>query len=92
MTMKMLAISATVLSLVCAAPLAALAASHDLHAAKSGSSTAPISKAEALSEIRTDGYMQVKDLHQTKNGWTAKAQESGKPVSLQVNSGGVEKQ
>jgi hypothetical protein len=36
--------------------------------------------------------MQVKDLHQTKNGWTAKAQESGKPVSLLVNSGGVEKQ
>jgi hypothetical protein len=90
--MKTLAISATVLSLVCAAPLAALAASNNLQAAKSGSSTAPISKAEALSEIRTDGYMQVKDLHQIKNGWTAKAEESGKPVSLLVNSGGVEKQ
>jgi hypothetical protein len=90
--MKMVAISATVLSLACAAPLAALAASNDLPAAKSGSSTAPISKAEALSEIRTDGYMQVKDLHQTKTGWTAKAEESGKPVSLLVNSGGVEKQ
>jgi hypothetical protein len=90
--MKMLAISATMVSLACAAPLAALAASNDLHATKSVSSTAPISKAEALSEIRTDGYMQVKDLHQTKNGWRAKAQESGKSVSLLVNSGGVEKQ
>jgi hypothetical protein len=90
--MKMLAISATVVSLVCAAPLAALAVSNDLHAAKSGSSTAAISKAEAVSEIHTDGYMQVKDLHQTKKGWTAKAEESGKPVSLLVNSGGVEKQ
>ena len=92
MTMKMLAISATVVSLVCAAPLAALAASHDLQAAKSGSSTAAISKAEAMREIRTDGYMQVKDLDQTKNGWKAKAEESGKPVSLLVNSGGVAKQ
>ncbi len=43
--------------------------------------------------MRTDGYTDIQDVRAVKAGWTAKAMESGKPVSLSVDSVmGVRKQ
>jgi len=61
--------------------------------ARSGSSTPGINKTEAMKEIQTDGYTNVKDLRKEKGGWTATAMEGGKPVSLRVdNLGNVRKE
>jgi hypothetical protein len=50
-----------------------------------------LSEAQARNDIQFDGYTNVTDLHQAKNGWTASAQEDGKPVKLMVNDMGVKK-
>jgi hypothetical protein len=66
-------------------------ASH--HAAWADPAPAHITEAYAKSQIIGDNYTNVSDLRQTKDGWTAKADESGKPVSLLVdNMGDVMKQ
>jgi hypothetical protein len=80
------ATSAIVLALVIAAPLSALAATSPSSLARSGAMTAPLSEKQAMSEIRADGYTNVQDLRKSGEGWTAKAKEGGKQVSLSVNS------
>jgi ABC-type phosphate transport system substrate-binding protein len=61
--------------------------------ARSGSSTAGISKTQAMKEIQLDGYTNVQDLHKAKGGWMANAMEGGKQVSLRVdNRGGIRKE
>jgi hypothetical protein len=78
---------------VAATPLAVAATSHNGTTARSGSSTPGISKTEAMNEIQTDGYTNVKDLRKAKGVWTASAMEGGKPVSLRVDSlGNVRKE
>jgi hypothetical protein len=53
----------------------------------------PITEAYAKAQIIGDNYTNVSDVRQTKDGWTAKADESGKPVLLLVdNMGDVMKQ
>jgi hypothetical protein len=74
--------------IVVTTPLAVAATSHNGTTARSGSSTAGITKAEATKEIQTDGYTNVKDLRKEKGAWTARAMEGGKPVSLRVDSMG----
>jgi ABC-type phosphate transport system substrate-binding protein len=71
-------------ALVAALPLAA--------AATTASPAARITKTQATKDIQLDGYTNVQDLQQQKNGWTAKAMEGGKQVSLLVNGQGVRKQ
>ena len=79
--------------IIVATPLAVAATSHSGTMSRSGSSTPGISKAEAMKEIRTDGYTNVKDLRKEKGAWTATAMEGGKPVSLRVdNLGNVRKE
>jgi hypothetical protein len=73
-----------VIALAAALPVAAVAAT--------ASSTPRITQAQAMKDIRLDGYTNVQDMTQQKNGWTAKAMEGGKPVSLFVNDLGVRKQ
>jgi hypothetical protein len=52
----------------------------------------PLSKAQAQKEIEFDGYTQVQNLHQQKDGWTATALEGQRRVSLMVDRrGDVEK-
>ncbi|HJT08227.1 MAG TPA: hypothetical protein VJ747_14940 [Stellaceae bacterium] len=78
---------------VVATPLAVAATSHNGTMARSGSSTPGINKTEAMKEIQTDGYTNVKDLRKEKGAWTATAMEGGKPVSLRVdNLGNVRKE
>jgi hypothetical protein len=49
-----------------------------------------ISQSQAMKEIQLDGYTNVQDLHKAANGWTAKAAEGGKPITVMVdNSGNV---
>jgi ABC-type phosphate transport system substrate-binding protein len=76
--------TAAVVALVAAWPLAASAATPP--------QTAHITKAGAMKEIQLDGYTNVQDLQQQKKGWSAKAMEGGKQVSLLVTSQGVRKQ
>ena len=79
--------------IIVATPLAVAATSHSGTMSRSGSSTPGISKAEAMKEIRTDGYTNVKDLRKEKGAWMATAMEGGKPVSLRVdNLGNVRKE
>jgi hypothetical protein len=47
-----------------------------------------ITEAYAKGRILGDNYTNVTDVRQTNNGWTAKALESGKQVSLAVNDMG----
>jgi hypothetical protein len=78
---------------VVATPLAVAATSHSGSMTRSGSSTPGINKTEAMKEIQTDGYTNVKDLRKEKGAWTATAMEGGKPVSLRVDSiGNVRKE
>lgn len=78
---------------VVATSLAAAATSDGGTMTRSGSSTASINKTEAMNEIQTDGYTNVKDLRKAKGVWTASAMESGKPVSLRVDTlGNVRKE
>jgi len=52
----------------------------------------PLSKEQVKNEIELDGYTQVQDLHQQKDGWTATALEGQQRVSLLVDRrGDVEK-
>ena len=51
-----------------------------------------ISEAQARKDITLDGYTNVQNLHKTAQGWTASAQESGKPVTVLDNHGDVMKQ
>jgi hypothetical protein len=52
-----------------------------------------LSESAAKDQIVIAGYTNPSDLQKTQNGWTAKANESGHPVSLMVNDfGSVEKQ
>lgn len=74
--------TAAVVALVAAWPLAASAATPSPR----------ITKAQATKEIQLDGYTKVQDLQQQKNGWSAKAMEGGKQVSLLVTGEGVRKQ
>jgi hypothetical protein len=53
---------------------------------------ASISKMQAMKEIKLDGYTNPRDLRKDKSGWTAAAMEGGKPVSLHIDSLGVQKQ
>ena len=79
--------------IIVATPLAVAATSHSGTMSRSGSSTPGISKTEAMKEIRTDGYTNVKDLRKEKGAWMATAMEGGKPVSLRVdNLGNVRKE
>lgn len=84
--MKKLTTSALALAFGVAAPALALAATTQHHAARSGSSVAPVTKAQAIREIQMDGYTNVQDVRAEKGGWAAKAQEGGNPVSLSVDS------
>jgi hypothetical protein len=78
---------------VVATPLAAAATSDGGTMTRSGSSTASINKTEAMNEIQTDGYTNVKDLRKEKGAWMATAMEGGKPVSLRVDTlGNVRKE
>ncbi len=89
--MKKLTSSALALAIGFAAPALAVAAPSQ-HPA-SGSSVPKITKTQAIQEMRTDGYTNIQDVRAVKTGWTAKAKESGKPVSLSVDSTmGVRKQ
>ena len=55
--------------------------------------SAQVSENFARAQITRDGYTKLTDLQQTDKGWTAKALEDGKQVSLIVSSiGGVQKQ
>ena len=55
--------------------------------------TVQVSEDYARAQITRDGYTKLTDLQKTDNGWTAKALEDGKQVSLIVSSiGGVQKQ
>ena len=47
-----------------------------------------ISEAYAKAQIMGDNYTHVTDMQATKDGWTAKAMESGKTVTLSVNDMG----
>jgi hypothetical protein len=52
-----------------------------------------VSEDYARAQITRDGYTKLTDMQKTDKGWTAKALEDGKPVSLIVSSiGGVQKQ
>ena len=52
-----------------------------------------VSEDYARAQITRDGYTKLTDLQKTDHGWTAKALEDGKQVSLIVSSfGGVQKQ
>ncbi len=52
-----------------------------------------ITEAYAKAQIIGDNYTDVTDLARSTGGWTAKAKESGQPVSLTVdNFGNVQKQ
>lgn len=85
--------SATAAAFLLAASSLAVAATNHAVTARSGSSTGGINKTQAMSEIQTDGYTNVQDLRRDKSGWTATAMESGKPVSLHIDSlGNVRKQ
>jgi hypothetical protein len=90
--MTKLGISGMAAALVVASPLVALAASSHHSTARSGSSTPPITKTQALRQIETAGYTDVQDLRKEKGGWTAKAMESGKPVSLLFDGTNVRKE
>jgi len=79
--------SATAAALALAAPSLAFAATnHTGTMARSSPSAGSISKTQAMNEIETDGYTNVQDLRKDKSGWTAAAMESGKPVSLHIDS------
>jgi len=85
--------SAAAAAFVVAASSLAFAATNHAGTARSGSSTAGINKTQAMNEIQTDGYTNVQDLRKNKGGWTATAQEGGKPVSLHIDSlGNVRKE
>jgi Peptidase propeptide and YPEB domain len=86
--------SATAAALVLAASSLAFAATdHTGATTRSRTSAASINKTQAMNEIKTDGYTNVQDLRKDKSGWTAAAMESGKPVSLRIDSlGNVRKQ
>ena len=60
-------------------------------AARSDTANEPhqISESFAKARIVGDGYTQVTDLKQSGDGWTAKALESGKPVTLIVTDQGT---
>lgn len=59
----------------------------------SPAATVQVSEDYARTQITRDGYTKPTDLQQTDHGWTAKALEDGKQVSLIVSSiGGVQKQ
>jgi hypothetical protein len=96
--MRRIMMKSTISSLAAAlvamtAPLAVAATNHSGTMARSGSSTPGIDKTQAMKEIQTDGYTNVKDLRKEKGAWTATAMESGKPVSLRVdNLGNVRKE
>ncbi len=82
--MDKLTSAAGALGLLLGASSLAFAGSHHTNAG--------ITKAQAEREMRTDGYTQVKDLKKEKDGWTARALESGHPVTLLAdNHGNVEK-
>jgi hypothetical protein len=83
--------SAAVAALVVAVPLAAVAATKS-DSTSATSRAARITEAQAIKDIQLDGYTNVQDLRQQKNGWAAKAKEGGTQVSLLVNDLGVRKQ
>ncbi len=63
------------------------------YARQMAASTAGITEAYAKTQITDDDYTNVTNLKQVAAGWTATADESGKPVSLLVtNMGDVVKQ
>ena len=64
-----------------------------LPAPGSAAASAQVTEDYARAQITTDGYTKLTDVKKTDNGWTAKALEDGKQVSLIVSSlGGVQKQ
>jgi hypothetical protein len=80
------ATSAIVLALVVSAPLSALAATSPSGHARSSAIAAPLGERQAMHEITQDGYTNVRDLRKGRGGWTAKAKEGGKQISLSVDS------
>ncbi len=79
MAVKKLTSSALALAMGLAAPALAFAATSQYHAPR-------ITKTQAIKEMRLDGYTKIQDVRADKRGWTAKAMEDGKPVSLSVDS------
>ena len=75
-----------------ASSVAFAATDHTGATTRSRTSTASISKTQAMKEITLDGYTNPQDLRKDKSGWTAAAMEGGKPVSLHIDSLGVQKQ
>lgn len=92
--MNKLTTSATAAAFVLAASSLAFAATdHTGATTRARVSNGAINKTQAMKEIQTDGYTNVQDLRKDKSGWTAAAMESGKPVSLHIDSlGNVQKQ
>jgi hypothetical protein len=85
--------SATAAAFVLAASSLAFAATdHTGATTQSGKSLASISKMQAMKEIKLDGYTNPQDLRKDKSGWTAAAMEGGRPVSLHIDSLGIQKQ
>ncbi len=69
------------------------ASAADLPAPGSAAASSQVSEDFARAQITRDGYTKLTDLQKTGDGWTAKALEDGKQVSLIVSSiGGVQKQ
>ena len=76
---------------LCAITAGVSAAEMPAHATTTAS--AQVTEDYARAQITRDGYTKLTDLQKTDGGWTAKALEDGKPVSLIVSSlGGVQKQ
>ena len=50
---------------------------------------AHITKSAAKNRIVNDNYTNITDLTRVPKGWTAQAEEQGKPVKLMVNNLGI---
>jgi hypothetical protein len=50
--------------------------------------THQVTEAYAKTQILGDNYTNVTDMQRTRDGWTAKAMEGGKQVTLSVNDMG----
>ncbi len=73
--------------------IAAGASAAALPAPGSAAASVQVTEDYARAQITVDGYTKPTDLQKTDNGWTAKALEDGKQVSLIVSSlGGVQRQ
>ncbi len=70
------------------AALVAASAVTALAATDQGRQANGITQSYAKAQITGDGYTNVSDLQQKNGGWSAQAEQQGKPVSLWVNKMG----